>query len=159
MGNVIIHTKPYTSDHFTRKYSEAGRVFNLWYPRPKGKPLDGPEIAQRIRGLLETGYTMKEIIPWFRFSGTRANSRAASNTAKANQVWEEIKAAYDHRCAYCGKKDRNLTKDHMVPIAKGGSDRMDNVVPACFSCNRRKNAKQLLDWDKFTHLQLNFLTL
>ena len=41
---------------------------------------------------------------------------------------------------YCGArhKDGALTRDHVVPISRGGRDRWSNVVTACKSCNTRK---------------------
>lgn len=46
-------------------------------------------------------------------------------------------------CAYCGGKfDRNdLTRDHVLPRARGGRDRWTNVVAACRSCNMRKGCR------------------
>jgi 5-methylcytosine-specific restriction endonuclease McrA len=43
-------------------------------------------------------------------------------------------------CMYCGGKynDKLLTRDHVIPISKGGKDRWSNVVAACRSCNTRK---------------------
>ncbi|QZT61298.1 HNH endonuclease [Mycolicibacterium austroafricanum] len=32
-----------------------------------------------------------------------------------------------------------LTKDHMVPLSRGGSDSIDNIVGACVECNTRKH--------------------
>ena len=55
--------------------------------------------------------------------------------------WEAIKAAYKGLCAYCGKKPTRLTQDHVVPLVKGGSYTKENIVPACFFCNRSKGAK------------------
>ena len=31
--------------------------------------------------------------------------------------------------------------DHMIPLSKGGGHTIYNIVPACRSCNRKKNAK------------------
>ena len=46
-------------------------------------------------------------------------------------------------CMYCGHKynDVLLTRDHVVPISKGGRDRWSNVVTACKSCNTRKGCR------------------
>jgi hypothetical protein len=43
-------------------------------------------------------------------------------------------------CLYCGDEhpDRELTRDHVVPRSRGGSDQWDNVVAACRRCNHRK---------------------
>ncbi len=55
--------------------------------------------------------------------------------------WEAIKRAYKYRCAYCGKKTIQLTQDHVIPLAKGGSHTPENIVPACISCNSSKGTK------------------
>ena len=43
-------------------------------------------------------------------------------------------------CQYCGHRfgAEDLTFDHVIPRAKGGSTRWDNVVAACEPCNLRK---------------------
>lgn len=43
-------------------------------------------------------------------------------------------------CMYCGKEfpSRLLTRDHIKPISKGGTDTWPNVVSACRSCNTHK---------------------
>lgn len=43
-------------------------------------------------------------------------------------------------CLYCGGEflDRDLTRDHVLPRSRGGSDEWDNVVAACRRCNHRK---------------------
>lgn len=51
--------------------------------------------------------------------------------------WQIIQERFDHRCAYCGRRVK-LTMDHVTPISKGGSHTVQNVVPACISCNCRK---------------------
>jgi len=39
----------------------------------------------------------------------------------------------DHRCLYCGSQFRRseLTRDHVVPISRGGTNKWENVVAAC----------------------------
>lgn len=43
-------------------------------------------------------------------------------------------------CLYCGDHfyRGELTRDHVVPVSKGGRDIWTNVVTACWSCNVRK---------------------
>ena len=53
--------------------------------------------------------------------------------------WQEMQAAFDHRCAYCGKRAKgHLTQDHLTPLSKGGNHTLPNIVPACRSCNSKK---------------------
>ena len=50
-----------------------------------------------------------------------------------------------HLCLYCGKShgERDLTRDHVVPISRGGDDTWRNVVSACRRCNQFKGNKLL----------------
>lgn len=57
--------------------------------------------------------------------------------------WKEIKKRYNYRCVYCGKK-KPLTRDHIIPLSKGGGLTKENVVPACKSCNSSKLDKPVL---------------
>jgi 5-methylcytosine-specific restriction endonuclease McrA len=49
-----------------------------------------------------------------------------------------------YRCQYCGRhrwelRGREfLTRDHVVPISRGGANDWGNVVSACSPCNNRK---------------------
>ena len=61
------------------------------------------------------------------------------------QVTNTFLFARDHyRCQYCGRpsfelKPREaLTRDHLIPLSRGGSNEWTNVVTACSSCNTRK---------------------
>ena len=49
-----------------------------------------------------------------------------------------------YRCQYCGRHRTELrgrdylTRDHVVPISRGGENVWENVVTACSPCNNRK---------------------
>ena len=47
----------------------------------------------------------------------------------------------DHRCLYCGQQftRAELTRDHVLPTSRGGTDRWENVVAACKRCNWQKD--------------------
>ncbi len=48
-------------------------------------------------------------------------------------------------CQYCGKTPPAvvLEVDHIVPVSKGGANDTDNLLTACFDCNRGKGAEVL----------------
>jgi len=48
-----------------------------------------------------------------------------------------------YTCQYCGKQERMLTIDHVIPKAKGGESVWENVVAACEPCNKKKADKTL----------------
>lgn len=57
-----------------------------------------------------------------------------------NNIMEALLEKTDGRCAYCGKalKKEDAVIDHIFPKALGGSDHMENLLPACKSCNCAK---------------------
>ena len=55
------------------------------------------------------------------------------------EEWEALCAEYGYRCAACGK-DGPMTRDHVQPLSKGGSDYISNIQPLCHSCNCKKLA-------------------
>ena len=46
-------------------------------------------------------------------------------------------------CLYCGDEfhRQQLTRDHVLPVSRGGRDAWENVVSACFHCNSRKGGR------------------
>lgn len=57
--------------------------------------------------------------------------------------WEAVKAKFNHTCPSCGHPEPQirLTKDHIVPAEKGGSDDIENIQPLCKPCNSKKHNK------------------
>jgi len=51
-------------------------------------------------------------------------------------------------CAYCGKSesDEMLHIDHFIAVSKGGTHVLENLVPACKSCNFSKRNHHPEDW-------------
>ena len=58
--------------------------------------------------------------------------------------WLELKAEYGSMCPYCqvAEPEIRLTQDHIVPLAAGGSDDIDNIQPLCVSCNASKGDRE-----------------
>lgn len=54
-------------------------------------------------------------------------------------------------CHYCEKDvpPKELTLDHLVPLARGGKSSKGNCVPACKDCNNRKKNLLPLEWDEY----------
>eukprot|EP01023_Acetabularia_acetabulum_P036982 TRINITY_DN349_c0_g1_i5.p1 TRINITY_DN349_c0_g1~~TRINITY_DN349_c0_g1_i5.p1 ORF type:complete len:616 (-),score=78.30 TRINITY_DN349_c0_g1_i5:716-2563(-) len=55
-------------------------------------------------------------------------------------------AKWGYQCAYCDAKGVSLQVEHVVPKAKGGSDRVSNLVIACQKCNQKKGAQSIEDF-------------
>lgn len=69
----------------------------------------------------------------------RARLRGAAGTVTAAE-WHAILRRYKHKCAHCFIGGE-LTMDHVVPLARGGSHYAFNIQPLCGPCNSKKNAK------------------
>lgn len=62
--------------------------------------------------------------------------------------------ACDGRCWYCGcamtygRADvgNSITREHKLPRARGGTNKADNIVGACRSCNVSKQAKTIEEY-------------
>jgi len=78
-----------------------------------------------------------------------ARRRQRRVTAVVNDLtpaqWAALKEAWQG-CAYCGATDRPLQKDCVMAISRGGRYTVDNVVPACPSCNTSKCNDEVTGW-------------
>lgn len=57
---------------------------------------------------------------------------------------KERQAVFDRmkgHCAYCGCEITlsEMQVDHVMPLRKGGPDTLENMLPACRSCNHYKS--------------------
>ncbi len=68
------------------------------------------------------------------------NRKFAAEGFHSNQEWELLKKQYAYRCAHC-KQSALLTRDHIIPLSKGGSDNIVNIQPLCKPCNSAKRDK------------------
>lgn len=67
----------------------------------------------------------------------RALRKGAEGFFTASE-WQELVALYEHACAYCGAIGP-LEQDHCVPLDRGGTNWIENILPACRVCNARKH--------------------
>ena len=52
--------------------------------------------------------------------------------------WLALVEFWGGRCAYCGEGGV-LEADHRVPLSRGGTNHIANILPACRRCNAKKH--------------------
>jgi hypothetical protein len=83
-------------------------------------------------------------------------NREHKNHDISDHEWEDCKIYFDNRCAYCGlhidehfiiyaskPKKTDLHREH---VDDKGSNKLDNCIPSCQSCNTQKWMFNLEDW-------------
>lgn len=95
---------------------------------------------QRIGRLRLQRDDVKRFMLMRNHDGTWANRYRAPG----NYLLEELIALferYDFKCAYCGGPAE--CRDHVVPLSRGGTNWITNLLPSCLRCNNRKWAGTL----------------
>jgi 5-methylcytosine-specific restriction enzyme A len=75
--------------------------------------------------------------------------KAKARELRKTRWWQQKTAA--GRCRYCGSivPQKDLTMDHLVPLAAGGRSTKENLVPSCKACNNKKKTMMPLEWKAY----------
>lgn len=84
--------------------------------------------------------------------------RAAGGTYSAADI-SILRRRQNDRCAYCGESVQGFGEiDHMMPVSRGGTNSIENLILACRTCNRdktNKTAAEFIAWRSRLGLKLN----
>jgi HNH endonuclease len=72
-------------------------------------------------------------------AGWRARKRGNGGSHTLTE-WRDKCAEYGNRCGYC-RESKKLSKDHDIPLSRGGTDDIANIIPACRLCNSKKRTR------------------
>ena len=61
------------------------------------------------------------------------------------EQWSALQAAWGG-CAYCGATGVPLQRDCVQALSRGGRYTLDNIAPACGSCNASKCNDEVTGW-------------
>lgn len=80
----------------------------------------------------------------------RARRKGVNAPGVTGREWATICARFTNGqggtlCVYCAKTCKP-TRDHVVPLSRGGADAAANVVPACLACNLAKSTRLVTEW-------------
>jgi 5-methylcytosine-specific restriction endonuclease McrA len=63
----------------------------------------------------------------------------------STEQWAALKDAWGG-CAYCAAADTPLQRDCVLALSRGGRYTLENIVPACRSCNASKCNAEVTGW-------------
>ncbi len=69
----------------------------------------------------------------------------SSNSPEWQELARAAKSRDGRKCVTCGSTD-DLHADHIVPLAKGGSNDMSNLQTLCLLCHEEKTGRPLRRW-------------
>lgn len=85
-----------------------------------------------------------------KMSAIARNRRARILGGGGKHTPEQIKAMLEKQKKKCINCKKSIAKkyhvDHIMPIAKGGSNDISNIQLLCPTCNHKKNAKDPIKW-------------
>lgn len=82
----------------------------------------------------------------------KAQKRASEGFYTAQQLQEQFQRQKG-KCYYCKAKFGKIYHvDHVVPLSKGGTNEINNIVLACPTCNMRKAGRLLHEWPEGNRL-------
>lgn len=70
--------------------------------------------------------------------------RAAREKGRhTTEEWRALVKACGGICVRCKHTGRNVEKDHILPLYRGGSDSIANIQPLCAWCNSGKGPESI----------------
>jgi 5-methylcytosine-specific restriction endonuclease McrA len=97
------------------------------------------QAAQRMKAYAPK-WRAANAAKWSGYMNVRRARKAAAGGSHTPQEWLEKLELFAHCCAYCGES-RPLTRDHKIPLTRGGTDDIMNILPVCRPCNSRKGMR------------------
>ena len=110
--------------------------------------------VRRLRHLCPIAATSMELV---RFDTQLMENAEISGAAYQQgelagyEVREYLLHKWGRTCAYCGKGNRPLQVEHLIPKMRGGSNRVSNLTIACGPCNQEKGNRTASEFG-FAHL-------
>mgnify|MGYP003322086410 CR=1 FL=1 len=75
--------------------------------------------------------------------------RSKAQELRKSQWWKNLRG--NGKCHYCGRRfsPKELTMDHIVPLARGGTSSKSNIVACCKECNSKKKYLLPIEWEEY----------
>jgi 5-methylcytosine-specific restriction endonuclease McrA len=122
----------------TQKARDAVRRYNKAHPerRRAAKRLYYARHPERHKAAMAVYNKAHPEVRRAKGNAYRARAREAEGHFTSAE-WRDLVESHAGKCAYCCVV-APLEVDHRVPLKRGGTNWISNVLPACGPCNRKK---------------------
>ncbi len=121
---------------------------------------NNPKLHERHKRGEDKRREEGKLSEWQRKNPDKVKSNNIKRKNKKHQIskkeWSDCKDYFDNRCAYCGLKIEDhwgkrkgiakLYDFHKDHVDDQGSNRLDNCIPSCKSCNSSKHQTNIIEW-------------
>ena len=113
--------------------------------------LGASRAKERVRNAGRRIYHNIKSLLWKKSNPDKVNATNHTRRAKLKgggrytaAEWKALKEKFHHTCLRCKRKEPQirLEPDHIIAVACGGSNTIDNIQPLCSQCNRIKGTKR-----------------
>ena len=104
-----------------------------------------PEVREAKRAADRAAYRRNPAPYKTAWHKRRARILAAPVNYFTDRDWQRIIARQRGECFYCHEV-APLTKEHLIPLTRGGAHSVGNIVGACSTCNCRKRTKTRMEF-------------
>lgn len=137
-------SEPLPTDHWALWYGKTCKWVPPTFPRPCAEcGCDFLPVNNHERWLFCSPQCKQRV--------SRRRRRARVSNAQGSHARADVLAAWiaiGQCCTYCERflDEHEVTADHFIPLARGGSDWPENIVPACGACNSDKRDLLFDEW-------------
>lgn len=131
--------KPCTSERSKRYYQKAGEKMRKQMAEQRKNSYEHRiEIERRSRAKNKEKYRP--------IKNARQSKRNKVLSDKEYHVLpKDLRKIYSSSCWACGTKE-NISLDHIIPLSRGGSHSVGNMLSLCRSCNSSKGNRLISEW-------------
>lgn len=135
----------YASRYLTDGFLPFGQVRKLLPFTDDVQPVCDELVEAALFTVVPKGYTVHD---YLEYNPSREEVEAKREQGALRTQWDAMRRYVarrvygrdGHRCRICGSTV-NLTVDHIIPLARGGTNDLDNLQTLCRSCNSRKGVR------------------
>lgn len=127
--------RQYSRKYYHKNKEQRSKYRSEWYQKNKNK--NNQYHKEWRRNNPERSRAQRKI--------ENSRRRARIENAAGNYTtseWMKLKEKYDSKCLACDRSEPEvkITPDHVIPLALGGSNDIDNIQPLCWGCNASKRS-------------------